>query len=292
MRRTANISQPELTKAIDTQFLGVSFADVSGCDGFMTYQGPDPTSLTIASLYTGGASSWVEAQENHREYAQKHGLNYFSAVCQDKFEYGPFAHTNRHPVWGKFALLQKLFDAGVKDVFWMDADAVFMNQNINLKDIRSQYAEDFLFTGDGSAALNAGVFFLKNSEWSSEFLKKAWRICPAPVVPWWEEQGAMIVLLGGGSPDDQGSWAQSFVRLQRPCISEAETADCNNLISVEMKPHAHMVPQIMFNAQPGMQGTDGQVPLIYHLAGHAGKDEKLKQFTRESLRFQTHEKSC
>jgi hypothetical protein len=291
LRKPGNISQPALTKATG-KFLGVGLADVTGCDGFMTYEGPDPKGLTIASLYTGGASSWVEAQENHREYAQKHGLNYFSAVCQDKFAYGPYTIPTRSAAWSKFALLQKLFDVGVQDVFWMDADGVFMNHQINLKDIRSQYPQDFVFTGDMNSILNAGHFFLRNSPWSVDFMKKAYRICPLPD---FQEQGSMMVLLGGGSADDRGSWNGAYYSVSRSCSSEAEVSVCRNLISEGMRPHAQLIPQILINAYPGMYSESGPFPLVVHLAGAGGKEETLRRLTSQAVHLKgnfPHEQIC
>jgi hypothetical protein len=70
-------------------------------------------------------------------------------------------------------------------VFWMDADALIMNPNIRLEDIilssisspfpSTSSSVDLLLTRD-HRSINAGVWFLRRSSWSLEFLSSWWSL--------------------------------------------------------------------------------------------------------------------
>ena len=53
---------------------------------------------------------------------------------------------------------------------------------------------DFTFAGDLNVVFNAGHFMARRSTWTEKFLSDAFRIYPWPE---WEDNGAMMILLGG-----------------------------------------------------------------------------------------------
>ncbi|XP_074559117.1 putative alpha-1,6-mannosyltransferase MNN10 [Curcuma longa] len=86
----------------------------------------------------------------------------------------------RPPSWSKILAVQSLLPR-YDWVFWNDADTIVMNPSISLESILHaaighmdfDKAPDLVVTEDTNG-VNAGVFFVRRSEWSKRFLKKWW----------------------------------------------------------------------------------------------------------------------
>lgn len=114
------------------------------------------------------------ASINHHEYANKHGYSYIKEIVQDS------QYSDWHPTWIKIDVLRKflpLYDY----VVWIDADAVFVNQEIKI--------EEFILDGvdlvipkmevDRENNISwthttTGFMVWKNSEWSINTLNTLW----------------------------------------------------------------------------------------------------------------------
>jgi galactosyl transferase GMA12/MNN10 family len=131
---------------------------------------------------------------NHLAYAQKHG---YLAVDQSYL-----LDPTRPPAWSKIRAVQELFTSQqyhCEWVLWLDADTVFMNSSISLESILPYHnnynsnniggggdtnsiremdvdtaAIDLIVTSDRRFTANSGVWLIRNSLWSRQFLQEWW----------------------------------------------------------------------------------------------------------------------
>ena len=141
--------------------------------------------------------SATKAALNKRKYAERHGHTFVARSTEFAQQRG------RKTVWGKVDAVEKVLPK-YDWIFWMDMDAVIMNQEHSLfellDDLRTRYGDAQAFDQHidlitakprGDPMLNAGVFFLRNTEWSRQFLRQVQQ-----VKEWYNrrpayEQGAM-----------------------------------------------------------------------------------------------------
>jgi hypothetical protein len=123
------------------------------------------------------------AADNKREYAMKH--NYAFVARSNEFSQQDLRAEKRRPVWGKIDAVQKVLPK-YDWLFWMDMDAVIMDpeQTVQgiLDDLRNQYADGprafeenidlVIAKPKRDKMINAGVFFLRNTQWAQTFLNK------------------------------------------------------------------------------------------------------------------------
>ncbi|OZJ04281.1 hypothetical protein BZG36_02582 [Bifiguratus adelaidae] len=116
----------------------------------------------------------------------------------------------RKTVWGKIDAIQDVLPH-YEWIFWMDMDAVIMNPTKSLSDhlaniklasglSDAEFNQKHLIISRprGDKMINAGVFYLRNSDWSRQFLENVQN-----TESWWNngpsyEQGAMWDVLGAG----------------------------------------------------------------------------------------------
>jgi len=104
----------------------------------------------------------------NKAYCDKHGLTFI--VSHEK------TYTDRHPSYEKIPLLLKHIEA-YDYVLWIDADAFFYLNMPSIVELIETYPDkDFIFSQDippnFHTMINAGIFIVKNSPYSIEFLKK------------------------------------------------------------------------------------------------------------------------
>ncbi|KAI7857646.1 galactosyl transferase GMA12/MNN10 family-domain-containing protein [Circinella umbellata] len=116
---------------------------------------------------------------NKRKYAEKHQHSFVPRSMEFAQQKG------RKTVWGKIDAVQNVLPH-YDWIFWMDMDVVIMNTERSLNDLldklRNEYSDgpdafdqqvDFIASRPPrDPMLNAGVFFLRNSEWSMKFLNE------------------------------------------------------------------------------------------------------------------------
>jgi galactosyl transferase GMA12/MNN10 family len=110
---------------------------------------------------------------NHLQYAQKHG---YVAVDQSVL-----LDPSRPPAWSKIRAVQDMFSAkkySCEWVLWLDADTVIMNSSIPLESILPHVNEnvDLVVTADRRFTANSGVWLIRNSLWSHQFLNDWWNL--------------------------------------------------------------------------------------------------------------------
>lgn len=127
----------------------------------------------ITNKKSGKQPRWLKhVVKNHRNYAKKHGYDYVfrsdysmpasSASSEDPFYVG---------CWSKPSFILDLLDSGYEYVFWIDADSIFTNFSVDLKDL-IKMKKDFIFTGDRFDVCNSGHLFFKNTPFSKQFLTR------------------------------------------------------------------------------------------------------------------------
>jgi len=128
--------------------------------------------------------------ESLKKYAKKYG---FDIKLYNDFK------SNRPAPWNKIKIVEKILNDKKRYdfVFWIDADALFVNFD---EDIRLEIEpENDLYLVkhqiNESKIPNTGVFLLRNSDWSKEFLKEVWDKKEYIHHNWWEN-AAINELLG------------------------------------------------------------------------------------------------
>lgn len=116
--------------------------------------------------------------ENKRNYAQKHGYSFIGRSA----EFTQQGYKYRKTVWGKFDAIEKILPH-YDWVFWLDMDTVIMNYNVTIESLIDQFIEKvggqeqfekrhlIVARPVNDMMINAGVFLLRNSEWSRKFLR-------------------------------------------------------------------------------------------------------------------------
>jgi hypothetical protein len=111
---------------------------------------------------------------NHHKYTNKHGYSYIKKIVNND------DYQDWHPTWIKIDVLKTylpIFDYLV----WIDADAVFYNQEIKIED----FIEDDIdlvipkleldrVSGNVWTNTTTGFMIWKNSEWSKNVLNELW----------------------------------------------------------------------------------------------------------------------
>lgn len=114
------------------------------------------------------------ASINHHEYSNKHGYSYIKEIVKND------DYLNWHPTWIKIDVLKKylpLYDY----VVWIDADAVFVNQEIKIEDMITDNVDLVIpklevdrVSGNMWTHTTTGFMVWKNSEWSHNILNELW----------------------------------------------------------------------------------------------------------------------
>lgn len=105
-------------------------------------------------------------------------------------------YNNRHSAWERLPLLLdniSKFDY----LIWIDADAFFYKNANNILDIINENKDvNFIFSNDiGNLNINTGIFIVKNSQYSIDFLTK-WaydeELYNNNPYPYWWDQGVLV----------------------------------------------------------------------------------------------------
>ena len=124
----------------------------------------------------------------NKKYCEKYNLD---IILSNKKKYN-----NRHSAWERLPLiLDNILDFDY--LIWVDADAFFYNDANNIVDIINKNINvNFIFSNDiGDKNINTGIFIVKNSKYSIDFLTK-WAYDEQLYInnphPEWWDQGVLI----------------------------------------------------------------------------------------------------
>jgi hypothetical protein len=114
------------------------------------------------------------ASLNHHEYSNKHGYSYIKEIVKNN------DYSDWHPTWIKIEVLKKylpLYDY----VVWIDADAVFVNQDITIENLIAGNVDLVIpkleldrVSGNMWTHTTTGFMIWKNCEWSNNVLNLLW----------------------------------------------------------------------------------------------------------------------
>lgn len=141
--------------------------------------GPSIALVTSSYIYDACMEpSATRAADNKRRFALRHNHAFIARSAEFAQQRG------RKAVWGKIDAVEKVLPK-YEWLFWMDMDAVVMNQDVSLTSLLDSLRDRFpggpeafndvdliVSRPTRDPTMNAGVFFLRNSPWSMQFLRE------------------------------------------------------------------------------------------------------------------------
>jgi SAM-dependent methyltransferase len=131
--------------------------------------------IVLAQYWTEnvGYGKYVEAV--NRKYCEDKGYTYYLETDTKKIY---DAIEGRAPTWYKPKFILEVMEKENPDyVLFLDADAMVCDFSYDIESFIIPYREIVCTEDYGPSKLNAGVFLMKNSLWTKEYLKNWWDIC-------------------------------------------------------------------------------------------------------------------
>jgi hypothetical protein len=199
------------------------------------------------------------ASLNHHEYANKHGYSYVKKIVNND------DYLNWHPTWIKIDVLRTylpIFDY----VVWIDADAVFRNQEVRIEDFIEDGIDLILpkleidrVSGNVWTSTTTGFMIWRNSGWSRKTLDLLWNEPNQFRFGFFHEQTRLDEILGVNFEMECGGKIlnKSPEDLEIPVV----------LDNIKVIPYAYH-----------RYWEDGEIKYIYHAGGNTGtKLERIKK---------------
>jgi len=199
------------------------------------------------------------ASLNHHEYSNKHGYSYIKEIVKND------DYSNWHPTWIKIDVLKKylpLYDY----VVWVDADAVFVNQDIKIEDLINDGVDLVIpklemdrVSGNMWTHTTTGFMIWKNSEWSNNILNTLWSEPKDYRFTFFHEQSRLDELIYDKFTVQGGE------NILNKNIDDIETLiKLDNIIILPYSYHRYW--------------EDGEIKYVYHAGGNTGtKLERIKR---------------
>jgi hypothetical protein len=199
------------------------------------------------------------ASLNHHEYSNKHGYSYIKEIVKND------DYSNWHPTWIKIDVLKKylpLYDY----VVWVDADAVFVNQDIKIEDLINDGVDLVIpklemdrVSGNMWTHTTTGFMIWKNSEWSNNMLNTLWLEPKDYRFTFFHEQSRLDELIYDKFTVQGGE------NILNKNIDDIETlVKLDNIIILPYSYHRYW--------------EDGEIKYVYHAGGNTGtKLERIKR---------------
>lgn len=120
--------------------------------------------------------------------------------------HGSLPDTGRPPAWAKIRIIQALLNEGFEFILWVDADAVVVDMEPDIRDEVRDGKDLFLVKHvltvhpmPGMVVTldvpNTGIMLLRNSDWTDAILHQLWDYEEYVSHRWWEN-AALIHLMG------------------------------------------------------------------------------------------------
>jgi hypothetical protein len=152
--------------------------------------------IAIAVVSTPGRESFFQFNyQALRGYAEK--WNYDVYISKETVD------ASRHPNWSKIKMLQTLLDEGKYDWYvWLDDDLIITNPQISIESLIQKYGKEpvhFIIGAHKTVPVdmydvNTGVFIVRQSEWSKEFLRQIWAMGTAEKYLVWEQSAVQDLM--------------------------------------------------------------------------------------------------
>jgi hypothetical protein len=212
--------------------------------------------LCIATSYTADFRDIGDyAAMSIRAYAARHRA--------DAFIEPTLVFDERPPAWHRVRLIPTLFDCGYEFVLWVDADAVFLRYDVDVRSVikarKDLYLVEHAIPEQEKLVRvpNTGVMLLRNSEWTRAFLDRIWRMAEYAEHKWWEN-AAVVKALGYHSLLDEGDDVYNHDLLRRVSFLPLE-----------------------WNSLPGVCAAPN--PIVQHYAGQPA-DVRRRELPRDALK--------
>lgn len=130
--------------------------------------------IKIIQYYTSNLQYAITSEKINKEYCNKYGFEYFSQTDNDTIRN---TSDNRAVQWYKIKFIQQqLEESNVDYIMFMDADAIFVKPEVDIRTIIENYPDKELIISEdfGPDIVNTGVMIFKNTNWSVDFLKRIW----------------------------------------------------------------------------------------------------------------------
>jgi hypothetical protein len=148
--------------------------------------------MPSTELITGSDQRFAEVLRltapSMRRYAAAHGMRFLSV---------PMGGHGRAASWSKIRALQEALDRGADPAIWIDADALMVRFDQDIRSTLDPAKDFFVFWQDrfSDPYANLGVIVVRNTEWSRQFLQQIWDAKLDPEHGWWD-QAAFQHLIG------------------------------------------------------------------------------------------------
>ena len=200
---------------------------------------------------------------NQHEYANKHGYSYIKEIVKND------DYQNWHPTWIKIDVL-KTYLPLFEYLVWIDADAVFVNQDVKIEDLISDDIDLILpklevdkISGNMWTHTTTGFMVWKNSEWSKNILDLLWNEPKQFRFEFFHEQSRLDEILYDNFTFDGGEniLNKDIVDIETPII-------LNNIKILPYSYHRYW--------------EDGEIKYVYHAGGSTPtKFERIKRILKK-----------
>lgn len=131
--------------------------------------------IVVAQFWTTNINYSKYTEAINRKYCEDRGYIYHVEKNDNKIKSNLFG---RSITWYKPKLIKDVFEKyNPEYVLFLDADAVIVNDRYSIQDFIDENYNIICTEDHGPSTMNAGVFIMKNSEWTKNFLDKWWDIC-------------------------------------------------------------------------------------------------------------------
>jgi hypothetical protein len=199
------------------------------------------------------------ASLNHHEYANKHGYSYVKKIVNND------DYLNWHPTWIKIDVLRTYLPT-FDYVVWIDADAVFRNQEVRIEDFIEDGIDLILpkleidrVSGNVWTSTTTGFMIWRNSEWSRKTLDLLWNEPNQFRFEFFHEQTRLDEILGVNFEMEGGE------KILNKTPEDIEIPIV--LGNIKVIPYAYH-----------RYWEDGEIKYVYHAGGNTGtKLERIKK---------------
>jgi hypothetical protein len=109
------------------------------------------------------------SNKQHSEYCKKHNILFYSVRGN--------LQTERHPSWNKILLIMEALKSfEVQQVIWIDADAVIVDFNQDIRYAITSNKELGMCKHPNPEHYNSGAIFVKNQSRSVDFFNDVWKL--------------------------------------------------------------------------------------------------------------------
>ena len=226
-------------------------------DSLFTINEEMPPNILMVTAYSNDYTIGHVCERVNRIYAQTHGYEFYSEVLSLE-DMAREISPKKHCTWYKIVLLRKLFaniellkSKNIQYIMWIDADAIVVDHKLTLFNIINiSKQRDLIIAEDMNPGclINAGVFLLRATTWSRDFLLDVWNIDKYDEVCFYE-QSAIIRSL---------RLKKEGLESMKPFHSylTTNTGSSSNNNNIKIFPHTTVLSIFQFNSNRGILCND------------------------------------